>query len=140
MSANCCLPLTTHTPLPSWRKLIAKLQAPPKKQKPGDPPPVKVKHALPALASELLAAEQITRAHASQTPAQVKHGDVFVAKRYGGWQEVVLRALGRCFDKKNGVFQSDALNAVNEEFKAAAASGVGPVLQVGALAAAVQGC
>lgn len=61
---------------------------------------------------------------------QVTHGDVFVAERFGGWQEVALRALSRCFNDKNGGFSGDAFNVVNEELKAAATGGVDPALQV----------
>ena len=86
-----CSPLTARFPLPSWRKLIAKLQAPPKKQKPGDPPSVKVKHALPGLASELLVAEQITGARVTNTGTGEAWGRVY-RRLAAGLAGVALRA------------------------------------------------
>jgi hypothetical protein len=60
----------------------------------------------------------------------VTHGDVFVAERFGGWQEAALRALGRCFDGNSHSFGDDVLDVVNEELKAAVVGGENPALQV----------
>ena len=58
------------------------------------------------------------------------HGDVFVAERFGGWQEVVLGALAGAYDAKKRAFGPDAFDAVHGAVKAAAAGGGLAALEV----------
>ncbi|GBF91226.1 hypothetical protein Rsub_03546 [Raphidocelis subcapitata] len=83
-----------------WRKLIAKAEAPPKKKKAGDP-----------------------------LPPRIVRVDAFVAERFGGWQEVVLRALASAFDAASGSFPPTAFDSVGAAVKAAAEEGVDPSLE-----------
>ena len=83
----------------SWRKLIAKAEAPPKKKKADDPPPPKMTHA-----------------------------SAFVAERFGGWQEVALRALASSYDAEKKAFAADAFGAAQAAVKAAADAGADPAL------------
>jgi hypothetical protein len=61
----------------------------------------------------------------------VTHGEVFVAERFGGWQEVALRALAGAYDAKKAAFSPEVYGAVQEAIKAAAEAGADPALEVG---------
>lgn len=64
------------------------------------------------------------------THIQVTHGEVFIAERFGGWQEVALRALASAFDAKKGGFTPEVFGVVADAIKQAAEAGVDPALQV----------
>jgi leucyl-tRNA synthetase len=82
--------------IPTLRKGIAKAEAPPKKKKGGGeaPPP----------------------------PPKVATVALFVAERFGGWQESVLIVLQSKFDAATKTFAADTVAAVLEAVKSSAAS------------------
>ena len=53
-----------------------------------------------------------------------------MSERFGGWQEVALRALAGAYDAQKAAFGPEANNAVQEAIKAAAANNVDPALAV----------
>jgi leucyl-tRNA synthetase len=71
--------------IPSWRKAIAKAEAPPKSKK---------------------------GQAAVAPPPKVKRADIFFSERFVGWQETTLRALAKAFDKSTGTFPNDTANQV----------------------------
>jgi len=75
--------------IPSMRALKSKAEMPPRKKGAGPPP----------------------------TPVKVVHGDMFVAERFGGWQEGVLLALQGAFNKETKSFPPDVINRVVEAMK-----------------------
>ena len=82
--------------IPSWRKAIAKAEAPPKAKKgqPAGPPPPKVKRA-----------------------------DIFFSEQFVGWQETTLHALAKAFDESSGSFPKDTVNQVMAAIKSDPALG-----------------
>eukprot|EP00879_Flechtneria_rotunda_P020422 GHRR01021486.1.p1 GENE.GHRR01021486.1~~GHRR01021486.1.p1 ORF type:complete len:246 (+),score=120.66 GHRR01021486.1:1280-2017(+) len=82
--------------IPSMRKLIAKVEAPPKKKK---------------------------GAAAVETPTpKVTHGQVWVSKKFVGWQEAVLLTLQGTYDAASNSFAPDTAAAVLEAVRAAGAA------------------
>ncbi|KAF8060524.1 leucine--tRNA ligase [Scenedesmus sp. PABB004] len=77
--------------IPAMRKAIAKAEAPPKKKKADAP-----------------------------LPPKVTHGAVWVAERFVGWQEAVLRALQSQYDASARAFAPDAAAAVLEAVRGVA--------------------
>ena len=61
--------------------------------------------------------------HERLCAAQVTRADVYVALRYGGWQEAVLRALAAAFDAKSKTFPDAALQEVLQAVKDSGTAG-----------------
>mmetsp|Transcript_29049 Transcript_29049/g.72774 ORF Transcript_29049/g.72774 Transcript_29049/m.72774 type:complete len:889 (+) Transcript_29049:1024-3690(+) len=77
--------------IPSFRKAVAKAEAPPKAKK-GQPAP--------------------------PTPPKVTKATIYVADKFVGWQETVLKALATCYDPAaKGCFSKEALNTVMAAIK-----------------------
>ena len=75
--------------IPAMRKMIVKMEAPPKNKK----------------------------GAVCNVPRKVTHGQVFVGERYIGWQEAVLLVLQRCYSGPSKGFSSNVMSEVLQAVK-----------------------